>query len=254
MSDDPKPPAAPAIHTDALWDREKLPDGCLTNVDVTPIDARDMTKQEYFAELNKRGLRMCNQQESTTGPEVDLEALAAQEAAEVARRNPIVPPPPFNAHSARIIQAHEAVLLSYGLIETLGCDVCWQANRPSGCKTRVNNKGVRIECRCGTREYRAPRGTTDQTQTFSPMHDTTSGMLFDATGRPTSMPTVLISREHADIIRAYQGVLRRYQFSRSLFCRLCYGGRIGHDTAILESVTDDQVVYVCACRLRFAQT
>jgi hypothetical protein len=43
MSD--KTPVAPAVHGDALWDRDKLPDGCLTNLDVTPIDASQMTKR-----------------------------------------------------------------------------------------------------------------------------------------------------------------------------------------------------------------
>jgi hypothetical protein len=254
VTDDAEKPSAPAVFGDALWDREKLPNGELTNLDVQPVDARHMTKQEYFALLNARGLRMRNQQESTTGPDVDLEALAAAEAAKVAAANIIVPPPSFNAHSARILQAHEAVLAAYGLIETLGCDVCWAANRSSGCKTVINDKGARIECRCGVREYRAPTGTTDQTQTFSPVHETTSGMLYDAAGQPTAMPTILITREHAEIIRAYKGVLHRYQLSRSLFCRLCCGNRFTHETAILESVTDDQVVYCCACRLRFAQT
>jgi len=255
MTDEPKPPVAPAVHGEALWDRDKLPDGCLTNMDVTPIPARDMTKAEYFALLNARGLRMRNQQESTTGPEVDLEALAAKEAAEVAARHVVVPPQPFNAHAARILQAHEAVLLAYGLIETLGCDVCWQANRPSGCKTVINEKGARVECRCGVREYRAPTGTDDR-QSFSPptASQRTSGMLFDANGQPTAMPTILITREHAEIIRAYLQVLRRYKLSRSLFCRICSSGRYAHDTAILESVTDDQVIYACQCRLRFAQT
>jgi hypothetical protein len=254
MTDDPTPPVAPAVFSDALWDRSKLPNGELTNLDVTPIDARTMTKREYFALLHARGLRMKDQAESSTGPEVDLEALATAEAAKVAAAHIVVPPPPFNAHSARILQAHEAVLARYGLIETLGCDVCWAANRPSGCKTRIDDKGVRIECRCGVRDYRAPTGTTDQTQTFTGPTETTSGMLFDAHGQPTARPTILITRQHADIIRAYKGVLHRYQLSRSLFCRICYGGRITHDTAILESVTADQVVYVCACRLRFAQT
>jgi hypothetical protein len=254
MTDDPKPPVAPAVFSDALWDRDRLPNGELTNVDVVPIDARSMTKREYFALLNARGLRMKDQAESSTGPEVDLEALAAAEAAKLAAANVIVPPPSFNAHSARILQAHEAVLLAYGLIETLGCDVCWAANRPSGCKTVINDRGARIECRCGVRDYRAPTGTTDQTQTFSPQHETTSGMLFDADGQPTAMPTILITTEHAQIIRAYLQVLRRYRLSRSLFCRLCHNGRFTHETAILESVTDDQVVYACACRLRFAQT
>jgi hypothetical protein len=251
-----KTPVAPAVHSDRIWDVDKLPDGCLTNVDVEPIPAQDMTKREYFALLNARGLRMKNQQESTTGPEVDLEAMAAAEAAKVAAANLPVPPQPFNQHSAEILQAHEAVLARYGLIETLGCDTCWEANRPSGCKTRIDAAGVRVECRCGVREYRAPVGTTDQLRTFAtPIEtDKTSGMLFDAHGQPTATPTVLLDRRDADIIRAYRRLLHRYRLSRTLFCRICYGGRIGEDTAIRESVTDDQIVYVCACRLRFTQT
>jgi hypothetical protein len=249
-------PVAPALHTDKLWDVDKLEDGCLTNLDVTPIPARDMTKRAYFAELHKRGLRMKNQQESSTGPEVDLDAVAAQEAAALAALQTIVPPRPFSAHTARILQAHEAVLARYGLIETLGCDICWQAGRSSGCRTRVDATGVRVECRCGVRAYRAPTGTTDQTQTgpAASSLEQTSGMLFDSLGQPTARPTVLITRADADIIRAYQQVRHRHHLSRSLFCRLCWGGRLSQTSAILESVTPDQVVYVCACRIRFAQT
>jgi len=254
MSDE-KPTAA-AIHTDALWDRAKLPGGVLTNVDVEPIDARTMTKQEYFRLLNARGLRLKNQQESSTGPEVDFDALAAEEAAKVAALQTIVPPPPFSAYTAHILQAHEAVLTRYGLIETLGCDRCWQAGRPSGCRTRIDATGARVECRCGVREYRAPAGTTDQTQigpAASSLEQTT-GMLFDSFGQPTARPTVLIARADAEVIRAYQQVRHRYQLSRSLFCRLCWGGRLSQASAMLESVTPDQIVYVCACRIRFTQT
>jgi hypothetical protein len=182
--------------------------------------------------------------------------MAAEAAAKVALANLIVPPPPFNQHSAEILQAHEAVLARYGLIETLGCDTCWEANRPSGCKTRIDAAGVRIECRCGVREYRAPVGTTDQTRTFAkPIEtDKTSGMLFDAHGQPTAMPTILLDRRDTDIIRAYRALLHRYHLSRTLFCRLCWGGRPSQASALLESVTPDQVVYVCQCRIRFAQT
>ena len=252
----PDPPVAPTVHSDRIWDLDKLPNGELTNLDVTPIPARDMTKKEYFAELNKRGLRMKNQQESTTGPEVDFDALAAEEAAKVAALQTIVPPQPFNQHTARILQAHEAVLTRYGLIETLGCDKCWQAGRPSGCRTRIDATGARVECRCGLRDYRTPPGTTDQTQTGpAPSSlEQTSGMLFDSFGQPTARPTVLIAREDAEVIRAYQHVRHRYQLSRTLFCRLCWGGRLSQASALLESVTPDQIVLVCACRIRFTQT
>lgn len=256
MSDEPII-VAPAVHTDKLWDVDKLPEGCLTNVDAEPINAKDMTKAEFFALLNARGLRMKNQQESVTGPEmVDLEALAIEEAAKLAALQVIVPPAPFTTHEAEIFQAHQAVLARYGLIETLGCDVCWQGNRGSGTRTRVDAVGVRVECRCGVREYRAPTGTTDQTMTLSrpTENDKTSGMLFDAQGRPTSLPTVLMTRQDAEIIRAYRHLLHTRRLSRSLFCRLCYGGRPSEENAIHESVTDDQVVYCCLCRIRFGQT
>jgi hypothetical protein len=247
-------PVAPAVHGDKLWDADKLPGGVLTNVDPEPIPATDMTKREYFALLNARGLRLKDQQESTTGPEVDLEALAKKEAAEVAARNIIIAPRPFSKRDAEIFQAHEAVLARYGLIETLGCDICWQAGRVSGCKTRVDSHGVRVECRCGVREYRAPVGTTDQTLTFTAPVDTTTGTVMGVNGEPQSVPALILTREHADVIRAYRYLLSVRKLSRSLFCRICSLGQYRLDTAVHESVTEDQVTYVCRCRIRFCAT
>lgn len=246
---------APAVHTDALWDRDKLPDGCLTNIDVTPIPARDMTKAEYFAELNKRGLQMKHQQESTTGPEVDFEALAAAEAAKQAALSRIVPPDPFTKREAELFHAYDAVLRRYGLLETLGCDVCLEANRPTGCKSVVNSRIVRVTCRCGEREYHAPGGTTDLPMDFSrtTLIEETTGELLDASGRTTQMPTILITDAHAEIIRAFVAMLARRRLQRTLYCRVCWGGQMTLDTAILETVTDTQIGYLCRCRLRVYQ-
>lgn len=260
MSDAPeqKKPAdpivtAPAVHTDALWDREKLAGGVLTNVDVTPIPASDMTKQEYFRLLNERGLRLKNQQESSTGPERDLDALAAEEAATVAARHVVVAPEPFSKRDAELFHAYEAVLRQYRLMETLQCNVCFEANRPAGCQTVVMPHVVRVQCRCGSREYRPPTGTSDLPVTLDRPGAMTSGRILSTDGRPTERPAVLLPAAHAAIIRAYTALLAHRRLSHTLFCRDCWQGRLSDQTALQVSVTDNQIVYLCACRIRVYQ-
>jgi hypothetical protein len=248
-------PAAPAVHFDRIWDADKLVNGELTNLDVVPIPASDMTKREYFAELNKRGLRMKDQAESTTGPEVDFEALAATEAAAVAARQQIVAPDPFTKREAEVVHAYTAFLARFHLIETLDCDRCLRADRHPGCKTIVTPRLVRVTCRCGDREYQAPAGTTDLPVQFGKLNvnDNTTSIVVDDTGQPRRLQTVLLTREHVDVVLAYARLLTDNRLAHTLYCADCFGGRFTDLTAVRESVAPDQIVLLCQCRLRFYQ-
>ena len=105
--------------------------GCLEQWggDRVRVPAQDMTKQQFFQELNKRGLQMKNMQESTTGPEVDFEALAAAEAAKAAALRVIVKPEHFTLREAELFHVYDAVLRRYGRPGQAWAATCaWKAN------------------------------------------------------------------------------------------------------------------------------
>jgi hypothetical protein len=244
MSDEMKPdvPVTPAIHTDAMWDGGPQ---WVEHLGHEPVWVE--TKAQYFEELNKRGLRIKGMQESSTGPERLIV-------------DPTPPPPApirdFAADEARTMRIAEVTLSRYGLLEALSCDRCFTLNQPDGTRVESSTSAMRVECRCGVRQYRAPAGTdlggslASSTLTLA---DVTDGVAFTPDGQGKTLPTTLLTAEDARVLLAYVRVLRSHRLSARWFCRGCWDGRPieGHD--LQKALTDDKIVMVCQCRIRFWQ-
>jgi len=240
MSDDKKD--APAVHSDELWGGPRD----IENAGHEPVHVE--TKKEYWDLLNRRGLRMKDQQESSTGPERDtLEPLT-----------PSLPPTlqlePLSYEEAQIFYGTHRVNQNLGLLETLDCDLCFALGRHSGVRTVCRPALVRIECRCGVRDYIGPVGT-DGNIVLNPartLADRTKGLLFDEHGQPASLPTVLMSRDEAQILRQYARFLHDRRLSVSYYCRGCWNGRTTADPLMVK-ISPGQVVFTCRCRIRYWQ-
>lgn len=260
MSEDPKPkpkdeqPApetpetpqinqAPAVHSDQLWGGP----GWVRNATHEPVWCE--TKEEYFALLNRRGLRMMDQQESTTGPEQPKDPAPPR-----LDQMPAPPVEPMTQDEAQIYGAITAVHRRYGIVETIWCDRCFARHVHHGCRPmRVTSRGVRLECRCGVAEYRAPTGTTDLVLS-SVMNsaitsaDKTAGTIMTPSG-PEFRPTTILQDMEAVLIKRYVRALRARGKEPRLFHIGCWSKDVfEEDEAIAMHVSEDQIVYVCKCR------
>lgn len=237
MSDDVKdapPPFAPAVHGDALWDLDKLPDGMLHNLGAEPVKVE--TKTELRKLLNERGLRMKDQQESTTGPE--LAPLPEIE-------KPIEVAPALTERHARTFRAFSRFLDRYRVQEALWCDLCFEAGRSSGCRLTWgrDRRSLAIHCRCATRSYTC---TTDVSYTRADAltsNDETIGSLLGPNGEAV-LPTTLIQTDDAKLVQREISALRALRLNNSIRCRECT-----QDCEL--KVSDDEVIVNCGCRIRY---
>lgn len=227
-------PVTPAIHTDELWDKNKLEGGMLTNLGPTPVKID--TKTEFMRELNKRGLRMKNQQESVTGPELAPEPEKIKEL-------PVAPS--LNEGHVRSIRAFSRVLDRYNVKESLWCDVCWELGAPSGVRvtwTR-DGQGCCLRCNCATRKYTC---TTDVSYTRADaltLNDHTDGVLYGADGNKI-VPTTLIQNDDAKLILRYLETLRALKLNNSILCFEC-------KEACEVKFQLDEIVMACQCHIRY---
>lgn len=231
--------AAPtvAVQSDRLWDRDKLKDGMLHNLGHEPVPAPE-TKAEYFKLLNERGLQMRHQQESSTGPEMPF----VPEPEHVRPASP-----PLSERACRIMNAMEAVWYRYQLAETLWCEICAEENDPSGVRYLPNRttRTLRVECRCGKREYKL---TTDLSFTKTDvltLLDRTAhgGELIDQFGNHVTTATTQITADDMRLIRLYFGVLHELRLSSDYYCAGCR-------EKCEKTVTDLKVAFACRCNLR----
>ena len=235
MSDKSKP-VAPAIHTDELWDRDKLGDGMLHNLGPVPVKVE--TKTEFKKLLKERGLRMKDQQESDMDASV---VLAEPEPTE-----PAIPEiePDLTEGQTRVLFAVGGVWARYGLLEALHCDICFEAGNPSGCRvTLQGTTGMSIHCHNRTRQHRC---LTDMSYTRSDavtLLDKTTGSLVGPNGQQI-LPTTLILDDDARLILREQEVLRALRLNHMLYCRGCR-------TACELEINPAQIVMTCQCHIRF---
>lgn len=244
----PGPISVPAVHSDTLWDGPRW----LENAGPEPVYVE--TKQQYWDLLNRRGLQMKDQQESRTGPSRDPADLELFEPPPPSLE--IVAPAPFTKDEAELFYALEAVLARYRMLETLWCRVCFAANRPHGCRTTVNGRRIRVECRCGVREYQGLTGTTDLPTSLANQaltaFDHTIGQLITA-GVPVAVQTVLLSDQDAKILRQYGRMLEDRNLEARRWCRQCWQNRLADETVIQEQMSEAQIVLACRCMIRFFQ-
>ena len=235
--------SAPAVHSDELWGGPRW----IEHAQHEPVWVE--TKEQYFDLLNRRGLHMKHQAESTTGPVRDPDPI-------------ILPPPivvpPMHQDEAHVYGAITAVFRRYGLIETLWCEDCFAAGRPHGCRMRVTDHDIILECRCGFARYQPPTGTTDlvlRSLTTSSIVelDKTLGTILTPNG-PLVQPVVVLQAQECLIIRRYMAALRaRAKFPR-LFHTGCFSGDPRKESEALHlSIRPDQIVILCRCRQLYAK-
>lgn len=250
MTDEKKPdaPAAPAVHTDELWGGPRL----IENATADPVPVA--TKAEYFKLLNSRGLRMKDQQESTTGPQVDPAVLKALEA-------PVKPSravPPMTQDEAHVHGAITAVWKRYGLLETLWCPTCFAHGEHHGVSLVVGSKGVAIRCRCGEATYVAPVGTTDLmlsrlANTTVVEVDRSRGGILTPNG-VVAVPVIELQAIEAVLIARWASYLKARQKEPRLFHKDCFVGNPSDEEAgIGLHISADRVILVCPCRHLYRQ-
>ena len=242
-------PTAPAMHGDRLWETPSSASGrFIENLDSEPVWVE--TKTQYFKELNKRGLRMKAQQESTTGPEREIPVpipLAYQ---------PTPPPDPITMGEAHVFGAMRAFLLKHGITEATFCDRCDTRKREAGCNVVVHGRRVANTCRCGTAEYRSPVGTTDMilerlaNLTYT-ANDRVGGIISMPIGDRLT-PTTMLAAQEGTLLQQYFTILQRRELQPRWFCRACWDSRsLSEDDAMGLHVGPHNIHIVCPkyCRM-----
>ena len=258
MADEPKPPLEPvpdataapekqtlAVHDDRMWNGAQYVDGL-------PGRPYVETKSQYFELLNAAGLRIKDQQESTTGPK-----LAAPTHLQTLTLPDIVVPP-MTQEEAHVHGAVTAIFKHHDLVETLWCEDCFQRNRYHGVRMQVRPHRVLIECRCGHAIYTPPVGTTDLVLNTLPniartSSDEIGGTVLTPTG-PVLRPTTLLHDMEALLLRRYFAALRARHKEARLFHRECFHGNPLSDTlALAIALTPERLLLICPCRTLYHQ-
>lgn len=233
------PAAAPAVHSDTMWDGPQW----VEHLGHEPVWVE--TKQQYWDELNRRGLQMKDMQESSTGPEREI--VIPEEAEEAPIRD-------FTAEEADIIRLAETVLHRYGMVEAMSCDRCFRRNVEDGTRVQTSSAWVRVTCRCGLRAFTAPVGTDiggSLASTTTTLADRMDGMAFSPDGDGMTLPTTLLTTEAAHVLLRYVRTLKANKLSVRWFCRGCWNGRPVDGSDIQKALTDQKIAMLCQCRIRF---
>ena len=164
---------------------------------------------------------------------------------------PKVALPALTKTEAEAIAAWDGVMKRYRLAEWLRCRVCFSANREDGCKSLVTSRLVRITCRCGTREYQAPQGTTDlaANRANSALTLANQGTItvIDGAGQPVTLKSMRLEPEDAAIIRLYDRVMGELSLNPKVVHRVCWNGRTTDDAAMELLCNPSQVALRCGC-------
>jgi hypothetical protein len=86
---------------------------------------------------------------------------------------------------------------------------------------------------------------------LQPNTETTIGTLVDANGEVVNKPTVILSKEEAELLRKYKKFLAARGLREALFCNTCWTGDLSDGMDAF--VTDGQILFKCAHRMLFYQ-
>ncbi len=229
------------VHSDTLWDGPRW----VQNLGHEPVWVE--TKQQYRDELNKRGLRMKDMQESTTGPEREIVPEIPIEF------TPTKPPAPLTQREAHIFSAMRHFFLKHGIKEAIFCNQCFARKREHGCRASSSARMVFIECRCGVAKYVPPTGTTDmlmeRLSNLTHTSDDKSTALISTDVGGVMVPALTLAKHEADLLREYAVLMRARDYEMSWYCVNCWDGLLDDDMGI--SITANAVSIVCPkhCRI-----
>lgn len=81
--------------------------------------------------------------------------------------------------------------------------------------------------------------------------DVTTGTLVDKDGNVLNKPTVLLSKEEAELLRQYKKFLHKRGLREALYCTTCWQGNL--EDGMNAFVTDGQILFTCRHRMLFFQ-
>jgi len=84
---------------------------------------------------------------------------------------------------------------------------------------------------------------------LKPNTNVTDGVILDANGLPTSLPTQVLTAEDAALLRLYKKFLHSHGLREAVFCNSCYQGA-QHD-GMEAYVTDGEVMFRCRHRMLY---
>ncbi len=77
----------------------------------------------------------------------------------------------------------------------------------------------------------------------------TDGVILDANGQPTSVPTKMLTTEEAHVLRAYKKFLQARGLKEAMFCTTCWSGNLMD--GMEANVTDGQIMLRCRHMMYF---
>lgn len=81
--------------------------------------------------------------------------------------------------------------------------------------------------------------------------DVTTGTIVDKDGNVLNKPTVILSKEEAELLRNYKKFLQKRGLREAIYCNTCWQGDLAD--GIDAFVTDGQILFKCRHRMLFYQ-
>jgi len=82
-----------------------------------------------------------------------------------------------------------------------------------------------------------------------PNTNVVEGVVLDAQGNPTSVPTKLLTTEDAIVLRAYKKFLEAHGIRTSSYCNECFQGNLSD--GMEAHVTDGEILFRCRHRMLY---
>lgn len=84
---------------------------------------------------------------------------------------------------------------------------------------------------------------------IKPNTNVTEGVILDANGQPTSLPTQLLTAEEASLLRLYKKFLHAHGIREAVYCNTCFEGNLSD--GMEAYVTDGEVLFRCRHRMLY---
>ena len=117
----------------------------------------------------------------------------------------------------------------------------------------VKDNLLAVTCKCGTRSYKPPTGTTDTFMSKLPSiglksETASTGALVSSQG-PVFTPVEFLTTQEATILRAFAKNLRERELEPHIFHVGCFEGDPENpDNEVGMKIAHNEVILVCPCR------